>query len=60
MLRADGTRFAVAPDEAHVFPEVEHVVERNERYWVVEKVGVAGELAAKIDPRARTRLADGG
>jgi hypothetical protein len=52
-LRADGTRFAVAPDQAHVFEEVEDVVERHERYWVVEKVGVAAELAAKANPRSQ-------
>jgi hypothetical protein len=57
-LRADATRFAVLPDDAHVFAEVEDVVERHERYWVVEKLGVAAELAAKFDPRARKRLGD--
>ena len=51
-LRADGTRFAVMPDEEHVIPDVEDVVERHERYWVVEKVGVAAEVVEAIDPRA--------
>ena len=51
-VRSDGKRFAVAADDAHVFPEVEHVVERHERYWVVEKMGVAAALAEKVDPRA--------
>src|SRR5438045_2099151 len=50
-LRAMPTCFAVAPDEAHVVPGVERVVERSARYWVVEKVGVAGELAEALDPR---------
>ncbi|MDQ3822035.1 MAG: hypothetical protein M3321_02200 [Actinomycetota bacterium] len=59
LLRADGTRFAVLPDDSHVFADVELVVERHERYWVVEKVGVAAEVAARIDPRDRTRLEDG-
>jgi hypothetical protein len=53
-LRADGSRFAVASGEGHVFPEVEDVVERHERYWVVEKQGVAAELAAQADPRSRS------
>ena len=59
-LRADGTRFAVLPHDDHVFPEVESVVERHERYWVVEKSGIAGELAAKVDPRARRGSPDDG
>src|SRR5215210_3838117 len=49
---AGGKRFFVKPDDAHVIPEVENVVERHERYWVVEKVGVAGELASRKDPRS--------
>ena len=52
MLRAKGTRFAVAPDDAHVVPEVENVVERHERYWVVEKIGVAAALVEQVDPRS--------
>ncbi len=52
MLRADGSRFAVVPSEPHVFPEVEDVVERHERYWVVEKQGTAADLATKADPRS--------
>ena len=51
-LRSKGTRFAVAAGDAHVFADVERVVERHERYWVVEKVGVAAELAESVDPRA--------
>lgn len=51
-LRANPRRFLVLPDDGHVVPEVEEVVERRERYWVVEKVGEAGELATKVDPRA--------
>lgn len=51
-LRGNPRRFAVAPGEDHVFPEIEAVVEENERYWVVEKGGVAGDLAASVDPRA--------
>jgi hypothetical protein len=33
------------PGEQHLVLEVEHVVERTDRYWVVEKVGVAGAVA---------------
>jgi hypothetical protein len=50
-VRADPRRFFVAPTVDHVFEEIEAVVERAERFWVVEKEGPAGELAAKVDPR---------
>jgi hypothetical protein len=62
-VRADARRFAVAPSDDHVFHEIEDVVERMERYWVVEKSGKAGELAASVDPRAvglRGSLVGGG
>ena len=55
-LRAGGTRFAVAPDESHVFPEVESLVERHEHYWVVEKRGESAAVTAHFDPRSRPRL----
>jgi len=42
-LRRNDRRFVVAPE--HELPEIEVVVERRERYWIVEKVGVAGEEA---------------
>jgi hypothetical protein len=51
-VRAGGTRFFVKPDHAHVIPEAEVVVERHERYWVVDKVGVAGAVAERQDPRS--------
>ena len=47
-LREHPARFAVLPSEDHVFPEVERVVEKTARYWVVEKVGTAGEVAAEL------------
>lgn len=47
-LRADPTRFAVLPNEAHVVPGVEQVVQTTDRYWVVEKIGAAGEAAAEL------------
>ena len=52
-VRAHPDRFFVYPDEAHVGPaEEERVVERHERYWVVEKLGEAARVAAELDPRA--------
>jgi hypothetical protein len=50
-VRANAMRFAIAPSAPHFFPELENVVTKTERYWVVEKTGTAGELAAKVDPR---------
>lgn len=50
-VRTDGTRFIVAPAEQHVWPDIERVVEQNDDYWVVEKIGAAGAKAARLDPR---------
>jgi hypothetical protein len=45
-LRSDATHFAVAPNPSHVFLEVENVVGQTERYWIVEKTGIAGAVAS--------------
>jgi hypothetical protein len=50
-VRVDGKHFLVSPGEEHVFSDVELVVERSDRFWVVEKVGTAGEEADRLDPR---------
>jgi hypothetical protein len=50
-VRANPKRFAVAASDEHVFDDIEDVVERKDRFWVVEKDGPAGELAARVDPR---------
>jgi hypothetical protein len=47
-LRADPTHFAVYPAEPHVFHDVERVIGRNDRYWTVEKLGVAAERAEEL------------
>jgi hypothetical protein len=49
--RAEGERFVVAPSVEHVIAESERVVVRNDRYWMVEKIGVAGDVANDLDPR---------
>jgi hypothetical protein len=51
-VRSDPRRFFVAPAQTHVFPEVEVVVERAERYWVVQKLGVAAEVATEFAAEA--------
>jgi hypothetical protein len=48
-VRLNPRRFIVAP--GHELPEVEVVVRRAETYFVVEKVGDAGEVADDTDPR---------
>jgi hypothetical protein len=50
-VRAEGERFVVAPSDEHVTPGMERVVMASERYWVLEKVGLAGDVAAELDPR---------
>ena len=50
-VRADSTWFAVKP--GHEIPDVEHVLERHDRYWVVQKdPGEAAEVARRLDERA--------
>lgn len=49
-IRSSPVRFPITP--GHVYPEVESVVEENERYAVVQKEGEAGEIVAKLDPRS--------
>lgn len=49
-IRADATRFVLA--EGHDDATVEAVVASAPDYVVVEKVGVAGEVARALDPRA--------
>jgi hypothetical protein len=48
-VRSRAERFAVAPGHTaiDVEPDVEEVVKKYEHFWIVEKRGEAGELAAK-------------
>lgn len=48
-VRSVPTRFVVKP--LHVLPEDERVVEERAGYFVVEKVGLAGERARQLDER---------
>jgi hypothetical protein len=47
-VRADNRRFIVA--RRHVIREIEAVVERDDDYDVVQKVGVAGDVADELGP----------
>jgi hypothetical protein len=51
-VRADATTFAIAAGQRHVFEQIEEVVRRTDRYWVVQKDGAAGELVKRVDPRS--------
>ena len=53
-VRANPRTFIVA--SGHVFSEVENIVQANERFTVVEKLGVAGEVAEANDPRTDPAL----
>ena len=48
-LREQPTHFAVAPSDEHVDPSVEIRVDASDRYWVVEKINVAGKKAKELD-----------
>jgi hypothetical protein len=50
-VRIDATHFFLRPGHENL--DVERVVDRNDRYVVVEKFGEAGAAAIKLDPRAR-------
>lgn len=51
-LRQHPTRFAVVAEDIHVYPDAERIVERTDRYWVVEKFELAGRVATELDPRS--------
>jgi hypothetical protein len=53
-IRDTGRHFFVAPADVHVWPEIERVADRNDRYWIVEKTGPAAAtlLTATTSPRA--------
>jgi len=49
-VRSDPRRFVVAPGHENV--EIERVVARRERYFVVEKLAHAARVAIEHDPRS--------
>lgn len=52
-VRAEGARFLVAPEGFHVDLTLESVLERHDRYWVIEKRGGAGATAEALDDATR-------
>ena len=51
-VREEPTRFLVAP--GHEEHPVERTVRSAPRYRIVEKLGLAGTVARRLDPRAQT------
>jgi hypothetical protein len=49
-VRAESILFAVAP--GHEIPDIEDVVERYERYFVIRKHPETWEIVERLDPRA--------
>jgi hypothetical protein len=49
-VRADPTQFVVLPQ--HFTPEIEVLVTENEGFWIVQKVGDAGDYVEELDPRS--------
>jgi hypothetical protein len=49
-VRAGPARFAVYAADEHVADEAELVVEKTDRYWIVQKVGHAGAVAVELAP----------
>ena len=49
-VRLNARRFLVHPE--HIFPEVERVVDTNERFTIVEKFAAGAEVAEAADPRS--------
>jgi hypothetical protein len=48
-VREQSTRFAVAP--GHEIPDIEDIVERGERYFVIVKRPETWEVVGRTDPR---------
>lgn len=49
-VRAEPNQFALAP--GHELPDFEVVVEANDRYVTVKKIGAAAKKARQLDPRS--------
>jgi len=50
-VRRHDARFFVSPSDRHFWPDVERVIEHNDGYWVVERIGRPGGAAAREEVR---------
>jgi hypothetical protein len=48
-IRSEGNRFFVLP--GHNIDDVDEVVEANDRYLIVRKIGAGAEVAERLNPR---------
>ena len=46
-VRVEPTHFFIAPTEEHLSSDIEYVVRREPRYWVIAKVGVGAEMSRR-------------
>ena len=46
-VRAEATYFFVAPSDEHVSADIEYVVRREPRYWVIAKMGIGAEMSRR-------------
>lgn len=51
-VRRHEARFFVTPSDRHFWPDVERVIEHNDGYWVVERIGRPGGAAARDEARS--------
>ena len=51
-VRRHDDRFFVSPSDGHFWPDVERVIEHNDGYWVVERIGRPGRAAARDEARS--------
>jgi hypothetical protein len=54
-VRAEPTHYLVGTSDEHVAPEIEYVVRREPRYWVVGKIGVGAEISRREQEPRRTQ-----
>jgi hypothetical protein len=57
LIRTRSDHFVISP--GHQVPEIEETVGHFNGYLVVEKVGLAGEAATRLDPRGRPGARNG-
>jgi hypothetical protein len=49
LVRSNPRTFIVS--QGHLYPEVERVLNQNDRYMIVEKIDNAGQIAETLNPR---------
>jgi hypothetical protein len=49
MVRSNPRTFIIS--QGHLYPEVERVLNQNDRYMIVEKIDDAGQIAETLSPR---------